>query len=74
MVNGLEEINWEKNPMVNISKDKIRKYTFKSKIQNDSAKLIITISSTDLFIIYNGLPKNIIQAQTRDVSKNGLDG
>ena len=45
-VNGLDEINWERNPVINTPTDrvltrsngvKIRRDTFKSKIRNDFA-------------------------------------
>ena len=58
-VNGLDEINWERNPVMITPTDrvlmrsngvKIRRDTFKSKIRNDFAKQVSTctiISSTE---------------------------
>ena len=56
-VNGLDDINVERIPMVNTPKDvvltrsnvvKIRREAFKSKIRNDFAKTSIIFSSTEL--------------------------
>ena len=80
-VNGLDEIIWERNPVVNTPKVltrsngvKIRRETFKSKVRNDFAKQVSTrhnYFSNRITPTWNALPKRIVQAPT--LNKKGLD-
>ena len=84
-VNGLDEINWERNPVVNTPKFgvitrsngvKIKRDTFKSRIRNDFAR---QVSARHNYFInritpaWNALPKKIVQSPTLNIFKKGLD-
>ena len=84
-VNGLDEINWERNPVMITPTDrvltrsngvKIRRDTFKSKIRNDFAKQVSTRHNyffNRITPIWNALPEKIVQAPTLNMFKKGLD-
>ena len=84
-VTGLDEINWERNPVVNTPKVgvltrsngvKIKRDTFKSRIRNDFAR---QVSARHNYLInritsaWNALPKKIVQSPTLNIFKKGLD-
>ena len=71
-VNGLDEIIWERNPVVNTPKVgvikisngvKIRRETFKSKIRNDFANQVFTRHNyffNRTIPSWNALPEKIV--------------
>ena len=84
-VNRLDEINWERNLMVNTPKAgvltrsngvKIRRNTFKSKVRNDFVKQVFTRHEYFFNTItptWNALPIRIVQATNLNMFKKGLD-
>ena len=80
-VNGLDEINWERNPVVNTptvgvltrsNVVKIKRDTFKSKIRNDFGRQV-SVRHNYFFNkktpTWNALPKKIVQALTLKIFK-----
>ena len=84
-VNELDEINWERDTVINAPTDrvltrlngvKIRKDRFKSKIRNDFAKQVSTRHNyffNRITPTWNALPENIVQAPTLNMFKKGLN-
>ena len=82
---GLDEINWERNPVGNILKVgvltrsngvKIRRNTFKSKARNDFVKQVFTRHEyffNRITPTWNALPIRIVQATNLNMFKKGLD-